>query len=196
MSYYIYSEEAFPNEELQGKPGYSPERLMHAGIQLAVHAKTWTKLPDRFSSVRHKDWVNRAGERYIVTIEDIVKPLEARFGNRGVIFLDHEPSAHEKAKFEHEAHEANLAYRMAAVEWYENQRHEKEVSGTGRTRPTPYEDQCYQILGLTKPYSVEAMRAQRHPGEAVGEQIVAALERLDARRAEQAAAKPAAPSKS
>jgi hypothetical protein len=26
------------------------------------------------------------------------------------------------------------------------------------------------------------MRAQRHPGEAVGEQIVAALERLDKRR--------------
>lgn len=186
MSYWLYSVESFPNAELQGKSGYSPEYLMHAGIQLTLQAKTWTKLPDRFSSVRHKDWANRAGERYIVTVEDIIKPLEARFASRGVIFLDHEPSAAEKAKYEKEAHEVNLAHRMAAVEWYENQRHEKEVTGQGRTRPTPYEDQCYQILGLTKPYSVEAMRAQRHPGEAVGEQIVAALERLDARRVSEA----------
>jgi hypothetical protein len=75
---------------------------------------------------------------------------------------------------------------MTQVEWYENQVREKEVTGKGRTTPTPYEDECYTLLGLTKPYSVEAMRAQRHPGEAVGEQLVAALDRLmNRRRAEE-----------
>jgi hypothetical protein len=54
---------------------------------------------------------------------------------------------------------------MKVVEWYENQVTEKQVTGKGRTTPTPYEDECYTYSASTKPYSVEAMRAQRHPGE-------------------------------
>lgn len=186
MSYWIYSTESFPNEQLQGKPGYTPEWLAHAGVQLPqIMAKTWTEIPSRFSIVRHRDWRDRSGTKEVIPTDDIVPALRARFGDRGVVIMDHEPNVVERRVEEKKSAETNLAFRMSAVEWYENQVREKEVTGTGRTRPTPYEDQCYTILGLTKPYSVEAMRAQRHPGEAVGEQIVAALERLERRREEE-----------
>jgi hypothetical protein len=186
----MYSVESFPHEGLIGKPGYTPEYAAHSGVQLTVKGGEWSELPNRWTNVTHRDWMDKRGTRENILAEDITKAITSRFASRGFVILDHEPSAKEKEKIEKEAAEANLAHRMKAVEWYENQVREKEVTGHGRTHPTPYEDECYTILGLTKPYSVEAMRAQRHPGEAVGEQIVAALDRLDKRRRDEAA-KPA-----
>lgn len=191
MAFWIYSTESLPNQKLMGKAGYTPEYIAFSGVQLdPLDEKKWTKLPDRWLNIVHRDWLDKRGTREVVQTEDIVKAALARYSDRGVVILDHEPTAAEKAEFEKKSEEANLAFRMRAVEWYENQVREKEVTGHGRTHPTPYENECYETLGLTKPYSVEAMRAQRHPGEAVGEQIVAALERLHARRETQAA-KPA-----
>lgn len=189
MSHYIYTTEAIPNEKLMGKPSYTPEYIAAHGVQLApLPAKQWVKLPDSWTNMVHKSWTDKAGTRERVFIDDIVKAITSRFNLRGVILIDHEPSAAEKKDFERQSEEANLAFRMKAVEWYENQVREKEVTGQGRTTPTAYENECYEVLGLTKPYSVEAMRAQRHPGEAVGEQIVAALDRLEKRRLQQPAA--------
>lgn len=190
MSFYMYSPESFPNQKLIGRGGYTPEFMMHAGISLGpVESGKWVKLPEGFSNVRHKDWRDKTGTEEFIPGSRIVKALEARFSKRGVVFLDHVPTEQEKAEIEKKSQEANIAFRMSCVEEYENQVREKEVTGHGRTSPTPYEDECYTLLGLTKPYSVEAMRAQRHPGEAVGEQIVAALERLEQRRAKQEAPK-------
>lgn len=185
MSYFIYSHEALPNESLMGKPGYTPEFIRVSGVQLdPLAAKAWTKLPDTWRNVVHKDWKDRSGTVERTMVQDIIKAITDRFTSRGVVVLDHEPSDNERKVYAAKSEQANLAFRMTQIEHYESQVREKEVTGHGRTQPTPYENQCYEILGITKPYSVEAMRAQRHPGEAVGEQIVAALERLDARRRE------------
>jgi hypothetical protein len=187
MPWFVYSVESFPNETLIGKPMYTPEYLMHAGIQLPpVEAKKWTKFQDNFYNTKHRDWRDRTGTREHVSGEDLFTVLRKRFANRGITFFDHEPSVTEKVMAEKECMEKNMAFRMAAVEAYENEVNEKKVTGHGRTKPTPYEDECYTLLGPTKPYSVEAMRAQRHPGEAVGEQIVAALSRLQERREKEA----------
>lgn len=187
MAHYIYSSETLPNPEMFGKAGYTPEWFIWNGIQLPVLNKgEWTKLPDNFYNVIHKDWRDKGGSRVHVAMEDIALQInKGRYGLRGVVCLDHEPTSAEKRQLEEESERKNMAFRMTIVEGYENAVREKEVTGKGRTTPTPYEDECYTILGLTKPYSVEAMRAQRHPGEAVGEQIVAAFERLEARRREQ-----------
>jgi len=184
MSYWVYSEEGLPNPQLAGKPSYTPEYMQAAGVQIIVPERTWFKIPDNFYNVSHRDWTDRQGHRTHVAAEDLIKIFEKRFSERGVIFLDHEPSDTERRVYEMKSRDANTAFRMTQVEWYENQVREREVTGQGRTKPTAYEDQCYTTLGLTKPYSVEAMRAQRHPGEAVGEQIVAALSRLEERRAQ------------
>jgi hypothetical protein len=183
MAYWLYSAESFPNQAMLGKPGYTPEYLAHAGVQLApVEKEKWTSLPTNWIIVKHRDWMDRRGTPERVLTEDIAKAIANKQAGRGLVILDHEPTPDERKRLEKECADANMAFRMKAVEWYENQVREKEVTGHGRTNPTPYEDECYTILGLTKPYSVEAMRAQRHPGEAVGEQIVAALDRLDKRR--------------
>lgn len=182
MSYWLYSVESFPHQTLIGKAGYTPEYVNHAGIQLTVEAEKWQELPTRWRQVMHRDWMDKRGTAENIMTEDMVKAINSRFSGRGLTILDHEPSATEKKKLETEAADANLAHRMRVIEQYEDQVREREVTGHGRTKPTPYEDECYTILGITKPYSVEAMRAQRHPGEAVGEQIVAALDRLEKRR--------------
>jgi hypothetical protein len=183
MAFWIYSSETIPNPEYFGKPGHTPEWFDWGGVRLPILNKgEWMKLPDSFYNMRHRDWRDKSGVREHVAAADIAKALTARWGNRGVVVLDHEPSKQEQERSARESQDANLAFRMKVVEEYENAVREKEVTGHGRTRPTPYEDECYTRLGLTKPYSVEAMRAQRHPGEAVGEQIVAALERLEQRK--------------
>ena len=190
MSIFVYSHESIPNENLMGKPSYTPEWLQYAGITLPpLEADKWMEIPENHYFKYHKDWTDKRGTREHVEGSAVVKVLAARFEKRGVIFLDHEPSKTEKEVLALKSKQANMAFRMSCVEFYENQVREKEVTGHGRTQPTAYEDECYSILAITKPYSVEAMRAQRHPGEAVGEQIVAALDRLDKRREEEAAKK-------
>lgn len=189
MPYWIYSSEPLPNPELMGKIGYTPdsEYLRHGGFCLSqLPAETWVQLPNVTKTIRHRDWLDKRGTEERIYMDDVVGPLRTKFGKRGVVICDHEPSAEEKKKLQQESLDHYNAWLMECVENYENQVREKEVTGHGRTKPTPYEDMCYSILCLTKPYSVEAMRAQRHPGEAVGEQIVAALERLDKRRTEEA----------
>lgn len=196
MSYFIYSSEPLPNPELMGKSGYTPdsEYIKHGGFCLSqLPEKTWVQLPNTVKTIRHKDWLDRRGTEERIYMDDVVAAIRTRFGKRGVVLLDHEPTVEEKKKLEQESLDFHNAWLMECVENYENQVREKEVTGHGRTKPTPYEDMCYSLLGLTKPYSVEAMRAQRHPGEAVGEQIVAALERLNQRREEENKREKAAP---
>lgn len=196
--YWIYSSEALPNPALIGKPGYTPdnEYIQHGGFRTTLPAKTWVPIESRMKTIRHRDWLDRKGTVEMIYMEELAPSIKTKYEKRGVILLDHEPSAAEKKVMEEKSLQLLQAWWMECVENYENQVREKEVTGHGRTKPTPYEDMCYTELGLTKPYSVEAMRAQRHPGEAVGEQIVAALERLDARRKKEedekaAASKPA-----
>jgi hypothetical protein len=195
MAYFIYSSETLPNPKLMGKPGYTPdaERIAHAGFSIGqLDAGKWTALPNYIKTLHHRDWLDKRGTEGRVYMDDVAKAIKSKFEGRGVMILDHEPTDEEKKEVERRSQELNLAWRMQCVEWYENQVREKEVTGKGRTSPTPYEDECYTILKLTKPYSVEAMRAQRHPGEAVGEQMVAALERLlERKEKEKTAEKPA-----
>jgi hypothetical protein len=183
--YYFYSTEPLPNPDMMGMPGYTPdsEYIKHGGFVLAsLPAQEWTPVKDLHRTIRHRDWTDRKGTVETIHMEDIVPALRNQWTKRGVVILDHEPTDKEKRVMELKSEEAQQAFMMTQVEWYENQVREKEVTGHGRTKPTPYEDMCYERLKLTKPYSVEAMRAQRHPGESVGEQIVEALERRDKRR--------------
>lgn len=188
MAIFVYSHESIPNQKLMGKASYTPEWLQYAGVTLPpLNAGEWQELSESYYWRYKRDWTNKAGSREHVEGSSVMGVLSKRFEARGVIFLDHEPTKNEREVYALKSKSANDAFRMSCIEFYENQVREKEVTGHGRTQPTAYEDECYSILGLTKPYSVEAMRAQRHPGEAVGAQIVAALEMLDKRRAAEAA---------
>ncbi len=197
MSWYAYSTESVPNFELAKKQGfriaYNPEYIQWHGATLpTIPAKEWMELPESFDVVFHKDWTDKQGEVRTVTTHRIIKAVAKRDGiaDRGIIFLDHQPDDKEKSALETISAEANEKFRKRAIDEFETQLRDRAITGVGRTAPTPYEDECYDLLGVTKPYSVEAIRAQRHPGEAVGEQIVSALKRLEAERKAEAVAAP------
>jgi hypothetical protein len=156
---------------------------MWGGISITL-TQGWQKFGDNFYTLRHKDWRDRAGTRDHIDGDDIFKVLGGRLKPRGVVVLDHEPSTEERERLERESRETNEAYRMGVVSSYEHRIREREITGQGNPRPSPYEDECYTKLGLTKPYSVEAMRAQRHPGEAAAREFRDAMVELLAERRE------------
>lgn len=180
MSWYIYSSEALPNPEMMGKPRYTPdsEYIKVQGIALPLIPKgKWMELPDEFTTIRRSDWKDKQGTEVIVPIKrfkPIVESVERGFAERGVIMLDHEPSEAEKKRLEALSFELNMKFRKRQVEFYENQR-QIALARQGTYDPTPYVDECYEMLGMKKPYSVEALQAQRDPGAEAARQIAAAM---------------------
>jgi hypothetical protein len=207
MAWHIFSSEALPNPEFMGKAGYTPdsEYIRFGGIALPVLPKgTWVKLPDSFTTIRHMDWKDRQGTEVEISVrrfKAVVDNPERGFAERGVIMLDHDPSDAEKAKLGQLSAELNLKFRRRHVEFYENQR-QIALARQGTYPVTPYVDECYEILSLHKPYSVEALQALRDPGQDAATKIARAIsdtmkqDRQDAAMAlADALTAPSAPSK-
>jgi hypothetical protein len=174
MAQWLYSSEALPNPDLIGKPGYTPEIPMFNGISIIIPAKEWTRLPEHWPMYHHRDWMDKHPRTERVYADDVVKGLKY-LQVRGVIFLDHEPTHTERAELPKLSEDLNLKFRMEQIKLYEDQVREKEVTGHGRTKPTPYEDECYTLLGISKPYSPEALRSSRQPGIEAAERIATAI---------------------
>jgi hypothetical protein len=180
MSWFIYSTEALPNPELIGKPGYTPDNdyIKFGGAMLPCIPKgQWIKLPDSFTTVRHTDWKDKQGTESEVGVrrfKPIIDSPDRGFAERGVIMVDHEPVDAEKKKLEHLSAELNLKFRKKHVEFYENQR-QIALARQGAYPVTPYTDECYEILGMNKPYSVDALQALRDPGARAAQQIADAI---------------------
>ena len=183
--YYIYSHEALPNPEMMGKPRYTPDAdyIRISGVTMPIlPAKQWLALDEedpRFTTFHRPDWtVKKANLNYIsVRLKQfmpVVNGKESRFAQRGVVMLDHEPTAEEKARLEKACAENNLAFRKRAVEFYEQQA-ELARANKGTYPPSPYIDECYDVLGIKKPYSLEAMKEMRSPGEEAANRIATAI---------------------
>jgi hypothetical protein len=178
MPHFIYSSEALPNEKMIGKPGYTPDNecIKWAGLTLPViQAGKWQEMPETLHTLRRGDWRDRQGQPVEVHIRRFKGIIDANFAKRGVVFIDHEPSATEKEKLEAVSKDLNLQWRRSVIQEYEDQVREKEVTGHGRTKPTPYEDECYEVLNMKKPYSVDALQSQRDPGQKAAQQIADAI---------------------
>jgi hypothetical protein len=179
MSWFIYSSEALPNPAFMGKPGYTPdsEYIKFGGIALPlVPKKEWMKLPDSFESYRRADYKSPKVEFEIPIkrFKAIVDHPDSRFAERGVILLDHEPSDAEKKKLEELSAELNLKYRKTHIEFYESQK-QMATARQGSYAVTPYVDECYELLAMKKPYSVEALQALRDPGQDAAVKIATAI---------------------
>jgi len=179
-TYYVYSHEPMPRTDLFAARDYNPanDYIGYNSLYIPpITAREWTALPDRMQSLRHQDRSDKQGHKYHVFADEIVKANEERLKPRGVIFLDHEPSANERTVLGAEAEKRNLAFRLACIQDYEMALREAEAQG--RTlRPLTYVKECYQVLGMERPGSVEALRAQRQPGEVVADRFTKALEAL------------------
>lgn len=178
MSWHIYSHEALPNPQMLGKPGYTPdaEMIRWGGVTLPyIPKQQWLALPDEFTTLKRQDWRDRQGTPVEIPIRRFKAVVDGQFSERGVVMLDHEPTTSEKKALEALSAELNMKWRKKCVQWFEDQVRDREVTGHGRTKPTPYEDECYEMLAIPKPYSVEAFRAQRQPGEDAAERIADAI---------------------
>lgn len=176
MSHYIYSTEALPDPELMGQPGYTPDQeyIRWGGLTLpAIPEKKWTKLPDVLETIRRTSWRDPKQEIEI-RIEKFAPIIRANFAKRGVIFLDHEPSEAEKKKLEAVSAELCAIHRKKAVEFFEQQR-DVARDQKGQYFISPYVDKCYAALGLKKPYSLDAIEAQRDPGGDAARKIADAI---------------------
>lgn len=179
-TYFVYSVEPMPRTDLFAKRDYNPtnDYIAFNGIYLdPIPAKTWVQIPDRFRSLRHHDRTDRQGHVYHVFADEIVKANQARMAPRGMVFTDHEPTATEKAELEKQALELNMQFRLDQIQFYEESAKEAEANGKALKANT-YVKECYEVLGMERPGSVQALRAQRQPGEAVAERFAAAMEKL------------------
>lgn len=186
MPFFVYTSETLPNPEMFGKVGYTPEWFRFHGVQLPVIKKgEWAKFPDNYFNLYHKDWRDRSGTRIHISgtdtegdkgerIAGMASVLAARWGERGVIVLDHPPTAEEKAKLEPLSEELNRDFRSRIIHNFENER-QMAIARQGQRHPTPYEEECYELLNVTKPYSAEALRAARDPGGQAADRIADAI---------------------
>lgn len=180
MAWFVYSTEALPNPEFMGRPGYTPdaEYIRFGGCTLPMIPKgQWLKLPDSYLTIRRSDWRDKQGTEVEIPIrrfKPIVDNPDRGFSERGVILLDHEPTDVEKSKLEQLSAELNLKFRKKHMEFYENQR-QIALARQGTYPVTPYTDECYEMLGQKKPYSVEALQAMRDPGQHAAQQIANAI---------------------
>lgn len=198
MTWYVYSHEALPNPKYMGKPGYTPDNdyIRYNGVCLpALPEKTWVELPDYFTVKRFESWRDRQGRTEEIRVDkfkNVVERLDdGRFHKRGVAIVDHKPSDYDQHVIEKECAARNLEFRKGIVEQFEENLRNRQITGVGRSKPTPYEDECFDVLDIPKPYSVEAMKAQRQPGREAakefGKEIVKAFQKLQEESARAAA---------
>lgn len=193
MPYYVFAPEDLPNPEMMGKPYYTPEYIILNGFQFPPLKKgVWTPLPNTYRTVRHRDWVDKQGASDTVFIDEefIQRLRDQGWEKRGFIFLDHKPSQVEEHQARQESKRLNETFRQKCIDQFEHDAEARKMRGA-YIQPTPYVEECYAILGIAKPYSVEALKAQRQPGEEaalkIADAIKDALASSEARQREVAA---------
>ncbi len=177
MSWYVYSPEDLPNPAMMGRPFYTPEYIALNGFQFPPLKKgEWTQLPNTYSTLRHRDWVDKQGAKDTVFIdEDFIQRLRDQgWEARGFIFMDHKPSQVEAHQAQVESKRLNDVFRQRRIDDFEHEAKAREMRGA-YVQPLPYVEECYEILGIAKPYSVEALKAQRQPGEEAAIKIARAI---------------------
>lgn len=181
-SYVLYSPEPFPGRT--GQRERTPEYLDFNGFRISpVPANTWVPIPMELRRKEYQDFMDTQGHEIVVNASQLADGLNSLFGHRGVIVVhEAELKGDGKKTLEEAAKQKNLEFRAEVLREFEYQLKERTVTGHGRAKPTPYEEECYDLLQWPKPYDLDALRAQRQPGYAVARDIAAALEESALRR--------------
>ena len=196
MSFYLYSPEDFPAKRKKN-PAFqdTPEYLKFNNFVIYdVKAHVWTKLARKYERIEFADFMDKRGTR-VVSLEDEMadainlfhtQPDSPGYG-RGVVVVDEKTYANEAARkaVEEESEAANRNFRAKVIAEFEMQLQERQVTGKGRAYPTPYEEECYEILDMPRPHSAESILAQRRPGLSVAQEIVSAIRESSLRQSVQ-----------
>ncbi len=159
MAYYIYSVESFPSPT---RPG---EFIEVNRQRIAVEAGKWTKLNPRYEFFQYTDYQDNQGRIDTFADWQMAEEIARLYGHRGVVVLqtDDINSAREREAKEREALAANRAHRKTIIEAFQLSRRERLVGGQGRIHPTPYEAECFDVLGVPVPDTLEEVQAARSP---------------------------------
>ena len=178
MAYYLYSPEPFPAKRKRNSAYQDAvEYIEYNGFRMAgpIPANEWLKVPRHFSRLEFESYMDHRGSKVVMLDDEWAEAIKALFGPRGVIVVEDSELLGNKEQLEEESKQINLEFRKAAIEEFERNLSERKVTGKGRPYPTSYEEECYEVLGLTKPYSVDALKAERDPGEAAAQKIADAI---------------------
>ena len=173
MPWQIWSPEEFPK---RGEQGYMVDYAQAYGVQVVLHADTWTELDESgfYTKSYVTSWVDKqADEKEITTsardlAERICRDRCGEFeGVRvpvGLMYCNSDRTdAKEIKALEAEGKKRNLVYRKRVVEAFETQFRVKSQGGPGRWTPTPYERECYELTGVAPPEVVNRPAVQPAP---------------------------------
>lgn len=173
MSWSVYSAEDFPKWDDEN--GCMCDYRQALGVQVILKAGQWTALEDFYRHVRFESWIDAAGEgrESIVTGKEVALRLEGDFRTKGIACADlAKITDAERETIEKRAGEANLKTRRAFVDRFEQQFRTKMQGGPGRWLPNSYEAECYKILGLKPPDTVQKAETEQRSQVQVIEQKI------------------------
>jgi hypothetical protein len=172
MSWSVYSAEDFPKWDEEN--GCMCDYRQALGVQVILKAGQWTKLEDLYRHVRYESWIDAAGEgrESVVLGKEVALRLEGDFRTKGIACADLDKiTDEERVGLEKKANEANLKMRRMFVDRFEQQFRTKMQGGPGRWLPNAYEAECYKILGLKPPDTVQKAPEERQPQVVIKESV-------------------------
>lgn len=162
MPWSVYSSEDFPKWDSEN--GCQCDYLQALGVQVILRAGKWTHLEDFYKHVRYESWVDAAGDgrESITTGQQVAERLHGDFRLRGVRCANLDKiTDSEREAIEVDSKQVNLKLRRMFVDRFEQQFRTKMQGGPGRWLPNPYEAECYQLLGLKPPDTVQKQTEER-----------------------------------
>lgn len=185
MSYWLFSMENFPDTRWKRE---SAEIIMYDGIIPfgAVEAGKWIPLQriyKRIFATDDQDILNyKPKSERLILDTDLANFINGVYGHRGVLCVPEEMYQTQREQVEEFARATHIKYLNDMMEEFETQRDARIASGTGRMLPTLREQAAYESTGRPRPYSAQAVEAQRDPGANVAKKITEALEKFIASR--------------
>jgi len=162
----VFSSEDHPKWDADN--GCMCDYLQALGVQVILKAGQWTHLEDFYKHVRFESWVDAAGDgrESITTGQQVAERLQGDFRLRGIRCANLEKiTDEEREKIEADSKQQNLKLRRMFVDRFEQQFRTKMQGGPGRWLPNTYEAECYQILGLKPPDTVQKAETEHRSQE-------------------------------
>jgi hypothetical protein len=153
----LYSAEEFPKWTDDGWADY----VQALGVQVILKAGEWTELKGEdgdgllWRITHYGNWIDAAGDakETAVTCKQVAERIAGHYRLRGVRCADLDRTSPEQKKaIEEDSKAANLRFRELFVKRFEHQARLFSLGQPGgRATPTPYEEECYKLLGKKLP---------------------------------------------
>lgn len=163
MAMYLWSEEQFPGSTASGRK-HEYLQVLGGIIVLVPAAQRWVKLDARYQTPRrHDDWKDLQGHVETHAADEVAEAVVNTYGFRGIVVTEEEPGTEKSKALIAQAKATNLKWRQSVVEDFMSQRKAAELGRPGRLAPTAYEEECFTVLGIQIPSTVESMRTAQAP---------------------------------